>query len=263
MTDSQYVLAGHGADAEATRLALLEQIYDPGTTRRLDALGLGEGARCLEVGAGGGSIARWLSDRVGPDGQVVAADIDCRFLHDLPDNVEVRQLDITAGDLETDHYDLVHCRAVLNHVPDPLGALRRMVAALRPGGVLLAEEGDFGTFGLGGHPDARWASEVTRRIFDGWASAKILNSYLGRDLAAYLSEAGLAVLGGDLHGEISRHSEPWSRMWNLTMQATVPGLAASGSLNTEEAERLLQIYAAPQTVLTSFADVAAWGRRPR
>lgn len=263
MTGSQYVLAGSETGAEAARLALLEQIYDPATTRRLDALSLREGARCLEVGAGGGSIARWLADRVGPDGHVVAADIDCRFLRDMPGNVEVRQLDIRADDLEPDHYDLVHCRAVLNHVPDPLAALRRMVAALRPGGMLLAEEADFGSFGLGGHPDADWATQVTRRMFDGWASAKIVNSYLGRDLARQLAEAGLEVLGGELNGEITRHGERWSQWWRLTMEATAPGLITAGLLAADDAERLLGIYAAPDTLITSFVNVAAWGRRPR
>jgi Lysozyme inhibitor LprI len=86
---NRYVLAGVDAATEAGRLALLEQRFDTGTIRRLGDLGVRSGWRCLEVGAGHGSIARWLSDKVGPAGSVVAADIDARFLTGLPDNVDV------------------------------------------------------------------------------------------------------------------------------------------------------------------------------
>ena len=42
------------------RLSLLEQYLDPMTKRRLTMLGIRHGLRCLEVGAGGGSVAAWL-----------------------------------------------------------------------------------------------------------------------------------------------------------------------------------------------------------
>ena len=111
------------------------------------SLGVKGGWRCLEVGAGHGSIARWLSERVGPAGSVVAVDVDTGFLAGLPDNVDVRELDIRDLDIEPD-FDLAHCRALLMHLSDPADALARIVAALRPGGVLLAEEGDFGLAAL-------------------------------------------------------------------------------------------------------------------
>src|ERR671925_2230443 len=56
------------------RLAARARLLDPGSTRHLDAIGVRPGSRCLEVGAGSGSIAAWLCDRVGPDGTVVATD---------------------------------------------------------------------------------------------------------------------------------------------------------------------------------------------
>jgi SAM-dependent methyltransferase len=65
-------------------------------------------------------------------------------LTEVPENVEVRKLDIREQDVETERYDLVHCRALLMHLPDPAAVLARMVGALRPGGLLLAEEGDLG-----------------------------------------------------------------------------------------------------------------------
>ena len=65
------------------RLDLLEQVFDPGTFDHLARLPLAAGSRCLEVGAGAGSVARWLCGRVGPGGRVVATDLDTEFLETL------------------------------------------------------------------------------------------------------------------------------------------------------------------------------------
>jgi len=53
---------------------------DSGTTHLLGSLGVGPGWRRLEVGGGDGSVAAWLSERVRPDGYVLATDFDPRFL---------------------------------------------------------------------------------------------------------------------------------------------------------------------------------------
>ena len=58
------------------RLALLEACHDPATFRRSQALGVRPGWSCLDASAGHGSVARWLAQRVGPGGRVVAADLD-------------------------------------------------------------------------------------------------------------------------------------------------------------------------------------------
>jgi trans-aconitate methyltransferase len=113
------------------------------------------------VGAGGGSIARWLAERVGPTGIVVATDIDTRFLdgQELP-NLEVRRHDITRDALERDRFDLVHVRAVLEHLPERDAILGHLVASLKPGGWLLAEDGQWDS-SLPEHDDA---VEVSRRV---------------------------------------------------------------------------------------------------
>src|SRR5271165_4399028 len=89
---------------EREPLALLMQISDPITTRRLTDLGVGPRWRCRDVGAG--SVARWLAARVGPEGRVVATDLNPRFLagHGLP-NLEARQHDILEDEVEIAHYD--------------------------------------------------------------------------------------------------------------------------------------------------------------
>ena len=65
-------LLDHDWEQEPYRLALLEHHADPTTVRRLQATGLTSGWRCLEVGAGRGSIAHWMANQVGPSGEVVA-----------------------------------------------------------------------------------------------------------------------------------------------------------------------------------------------
>ena len=56
--------------AAAERFAGLEALCDPVTVQHLEGVGVTAGWSCLEVGGGGGSVARWLSDRVGGDGHV-------------------------------------------------------------------------------------------------------------------------------------------------------------------------------------------------
>ena len=70
-------------DAEHERLERVAALTDPATIRYLEQIGVGEGWQCAEVGAGSGSIARWLSNRVGHFGRVEAIDIEL-----MPEQIE-------------------------------------------------------------------------------------------------------------------------------------------------------------------------------
>ena len=152
--DSNDAAAPNGAYAldNASREALarfpaLSDAFDAGTQRHLAAVGVGPGWRCLEVGGGGGSIARWLAERVGPTGHVLVTDIDPRHLSfsNLPE-VEVRVHDIAVDPLPAASFDLVHARLVLVHVREREAALANMIAALKPNGWLVDEEFDSSVF---------------------------------------------------------------------------------------------------------------------
>jgi tRNA A58 N-methylase Trm61 len=85
----------HSAEDESRRLELFQQRLDPLTIRRIERLGIGPGAVCLEIGGGRGSITRWLAERVGIDGHVTATDLQVDFLEaEAPPNVEVLSHDI-------------------------------------------------------------------------------------------------------------------------------------------------------------------------
>src|SRR5215469_7829387 len=122
-----YLLDNAQAQAQG-RFAGLEASFDTLTQRHLAARGLRPGWRCLEVGAGSGSVARSLASQAAPDGSVLATDIDTRWVDtgSLP-NLEVIQHDIVTDPLPGGAFDLIHAR---------------LVAALKPGGWLVAEDFD-------------------------------------------------------------------------------------------------------------------------
>src|SRR5262249_3142309 len=131
------------------RLTLLEQLYDPVSRRRRGSIQ--PGWRCLEVGAGRGSMAVWLAEQVGPTGRVVAIDIDTRYLQklELP-NLEVFEHDILEDPLArlggAGSFDLVCSRLMLFHlIGRQEAAIGQMVKCLRPGGWLIDEDADWGT----------------------------------------------------------------------------------------------------------------------
>src|SRR5262245_31886121 len=103
---------------EHDRLTALESLFDPATQRHLARLGVRDGWRCLEVGAGAGGVARWLADQVAETGQVLATDLDTRFLHNRGrSNLDILTHDIVSDPLDGE-FDLIHARAVLGHLPE-------------------------------------------------------------------------------------------------------------------------------------------------
>jgi len=115
------------------------------------------------VGGGGGSIAAWLSQRVGSRGRVVVNDINTRFLETLHQpNLEVRRHNIVTNALPEASFDLVHARLVLMHLPEREAVLTRLVAALKPGGWLVDEE--FDALALRADPELISSEEVLKSV---------------------------------------------------------------------------------------------------
>jgi SAM-dependent methyltransferase len=128
-------------EGERQRLAQIEAWLDPHSIRAFEELGVQPGWRCLDVGAGSGSITQWLCDRVGPAGSVVAVDADTRFLEKLgAANLEVMRADVVQEDLPEAEFDFVHTRLLLQHLPERERVLEKLVRALRPGGRLMVLE---------------------------------------------------------------------------------------------------------------------------
>jgi ubiquinone/menaquinone biosynthesis C-methylase UbiE len=260
MAEHQYVLSQAADAPERERLALLERNLDSLSQRRLAALGIQPGWRCLEVGAGQGSIVRWLAEQVGPQGRVVATDINPRFLTELQlPNVEVRQHDIRTDPLEPGTYDLAHCRAVLAHMPDPQRVVGRMVEALRSGGWLVIEESDLSSMRAvdASHPLAESFERQNREILDRIAQAKLYNPYVGRRVRSLLEDAGLTAIENEGVSGIVWGGEEEARLSCMTRQAFVERGILSPAEYTEVQVPLLD----PSFSFITRTKFAAWGKR--
>jgi SAM-dependent methyltransferase len=269
MTDRRapaYFASQFGVDQERERLALLEAALDPITIRHLTRLGVGTDARawrCLEVGAGGGSIARWLADQVTPRGHVVATDLDTRHLHDLqrPD-LEIRRHDITIDALEPLAYDLVHCRLLLLHLPDPAAALQKLADAVAPGGVLLVEEWEYGTIQVADptHPLAAVAAKVNDALFELTLGIGI-DIHLGRRLPDLVEATGLV----DVDHEGSLRVTRGTRAPTMAKASTAllrTALLARGRVDEADVDGWFEALGDPTFRMIDHATISVWGRRP-
>jgi SAM-dependent methyltransferase len=260
---SQGYAYDHAWAMERVRLAGLEAALDPGTREYLTRLGAGPGKRCLEVGAGGGSVAFWLAGQVAPGGAVVATDLDTTFLKSKAaghPGLEVLRHDITAEELPTG-FDLVHARWLVEWLPDKRLALRRMVSALRPGGVLLIEEPDFVTiYGASEPPALRRVVVAAMAYLESTCPVEV---EYGRRVMADLDAVGLIDVRAEGRCPIVRGGSPLAADFlRLTIEKLREPVLDSGAVTSREfAQAVAALHDLTVTVVPPMT-VAAWGSRP-
>jgi SAM-dependent methyltransferase len=258
---SHYLLDNAAREAPV-RFAQLSALFDPGTMRHLRERGVGRGWHCLEVGAGGGSIASWLADRVGPTGRVLATDIDPRFLESLNfPNLLVQRHNIAIDPLPQGAFDLVHARLVLMHLPQREQALARMISALKPGGWLIDEEYD--SCSLLPNPAINPGEvllqtqiAVNRLLDDGG-----VDRLFGRRLTARLRAHGLVDVAGEARAFMWQRGCPGTALARATFEllrgALIDGMYITPKQFEEDVARLDD----PDFLMPSAILWSAWGRR--
>jgi SAM-dependent methyltransferase len=247
----------HAAEDESRRLELLQRRLDPLTKRRIQRLGVGKGARCLEIGGGRGSITRWLSDVAGPAGRVLATDLQLGFLGEIgASNVEVLRHDIRTDTFPPGSFDLIHTRAVLMHISPRVDLLRRMVTWLAPGGWVVLEEPDFGMWI--GDADAVWATvpQTTQAAFPSMALSQ------GRSLLRQVHQLGLEDVGADAEIDIIQAGTDLAEFYQLSQAALAGPKVQAGALSREQATALVDRPGDDDFLACGFVHIGVWGRRP-
>jgi SAM-dependent methyltransferase len=173
-----------------TELGLRNDVYRRPLATALERLGIAEGWKCVDVGAGGGDVSVALAEIVGREGRVYSVDSDPRARDEVANlaaaHTQVVALTQSGEDLVLpEAVDLAFCRFVLMHVHDPVRVLHRMGGVTRVDGWVVAQEPITTAGRVGGRslsmPDARHpdvgavlpalAQEAGLEIVDAWAEA--------------------------------------------------------------------------------------------
>jgi len=264
VTSSHYPF-DNAAPQAGDRFANLTALYDPVTCRHLDRFGIGAGWSCHTVGAGGGSIASFISQRVGAGGHVVATDINTDWIEgSLPSNVELRHHDIGVDPLPESAFDVVHARAVLTFVPERRIALQRMIAALRPDGWLLIEEmlpPITEAWDWPDEPDVALARKARLAIME-MARRSGGDPTFPQQLPEYLSAFHLAEFGAEGYF-VPYRNDAVLGLTKANIDQLGDGIIAAGLMDAAELERYRAVLARPECFYpASMALISVWGRRP-
>ncbi|MEU8758829.1 class I SAM-dependent methyltransferase [Streptomyces sp. NPDC048659] len=246
------------AAGEGERIDFGALAYDAVTLARLRALGAGPGWRCLDVGAGTGTVARALLAEAGVAG-VLAVDRDTRFLaaHPVP-GLEVLAADVTEPGAVPGRFRLVHARFVLMHLAARERLIGALAALVEPGGVLvLSDAVDLTT---GATPDTPYARAM-RAMWRG------LGDTIGTDVSwvpgypRLLAEAGLTRIGAELHVPPLLPGSPLSRFWADTWSRSRGAMTATGLIDDAGVDAAIAYLASDDCAALSAGMLTVWGWR--
>ncbi|GAA3158391.1 methyltransferase domain-containing protein [Nonomuraea salmonea] len=243
------------------RFTWISELFDGVTLGHAGRLGVREGARCWEVGAGGPGIPEALATAVGPTGHVLATDIDTSWLAEDA-GYEVLRHDV-ATDPPPGTFDVVHARLVLVHVPDRARALETMVAALRPGGFLLVEDADTELQPLACLDEtgsAQRRANRLRRAVRELMARRGTDLRFGRTLPNALRAAGLADVAASAFFPVG--GAACARLESATVRMLRADLLEAGPADDGEIDAHLAAVDAGELDLTLAPLISAWGRRP-
>src|SRR5215471_11594883 len=131
------------------RMDLLARAHAPGTSILLDMIGVEAGAKCVDLGCGGGHVTMELARRAGTSGSVLGIDLDEELLEIARGETAARGLrNVTfrvapVERLSEADFDVAYARMLLEHVSNPAAIVAVMTAALKPGGIVIVEDTHF------------------------------------------------------------------------------------------------------------------------
>lgn len=205
--------------------------------RSYELLELEPGLSVLEVGCGLGDDARRMAEKVTPDGWIVGMDASAKLIGDVSrqaspnSSIHWVQADARRLPFGPDRFDRCRVDRTLQHIAQPGAAIREMARVLKPGGILLAYDNDWGTFTINGSPE-----HVTQTVEGLWRDS-ITNRWIGRNLKRLFVEAGLHEIRVEPSVSVMTEFETADRVYNIIQ--TVERAVAMGLLKPSAAEAWL------------------------
>jgi len=262
----EYVLAT--GSAAANRLRILHNVYGPGAREVLIRAGIKPGMRVVDLGSGTGMVTQLLAELVGPTGKVIGVDYSeeqvkkAREL--LPagvSNVSFVAASATDTGLPKEAFDLVYCRFLLIHLTEPELALKEMFNLLKPGGIMVCEDGDLTSAGSEPPSTLQEFSNLFGALGPKWG----VDYTLGRRLFQMVIEAGFAEPGVTINQPAFTRGEN-KRLLELSVAEAGRSFVQAGLVTHEElGQTISEMCRATddETVMAIMPRMSqVWARKP-
>jgi SAM-dependent methyltransferase len=251
--------------AAADRHDILPAILDDLSISRLADLGDLTGRRCLELGAGGGSIAGWLATQAGPSGRVLATDVNVRHLR-TDAGYQVLSHDLLREPVPSGPWDVIHARLVLLHLPTRAQILRDLAAELAPGGALVIEdfEATFRktVFAAPTPEDVDLVETYHRVLVEQVLPAHDNDSAWAGRVHAAMMDAGLTAVDTVVSARSWSGGSPGARLIAANIAQARSDFLAAG-MTVEQLDALERLTLDPGLVVRTPLMYSTTGHRPR
>jgi 2-polyprenyl-3-methyl-5-hydroxy-6-metoxy-1,4-benzoquinol methylase len=249
-----YIFEENRQELELRRLRRIEVALDPFTIELLKRTGVSSGWECLEVGAGGGSILKWIGGQVGPSGRAVGVDMNTAHLAELKKRpYEIIEAKITAC-ADLGRFDLIHVRYVLIHNTNAVEILTQLQRLLKPGGHLVIEEPDF--------VSAEWIDEEHREFGDrvnraicAMFSGMELDPGFGKRLPWITSRLGLYILRVEAITHLEPGGGPVALFMGDSAEALRAKYASTGEATEDEIDGYIQASRNPNSWAVYYSTI--------
>jgi ubiquinone/menaquinone biosynthesis C-methylase UbiE len=214
------------------------------------------GMALLDVGAGPGTITADLARLVEPGPTTAleatdeAIDITRATFAELDLAVEFVVGDVHALDLPDDTYDVVHAHQVLQHVADPVQALREMRRVCKPGGIVAVRDSDY--HGFTWYPELPELDEWMD-LYQRMARANGGEPDAGRRLLSWALEAGFE--------RVDATTSTWT-FANPEDRAFWGGMWADRILKSAMSDQARRAGVPEETLVSMSAAWQTWAAQP-
>ncbi len=244
---------------ERGRLGLLERWGDLESHAVLAQCGLTPASHCLEIGAGAGSVARWLAQQC-PDGRVLAVDNDARYLDESGEPpLEWCEADARTLDFADGTFDVIHSRMTFCHLANRDEMISRALRWLRPGGWLALCDPML-------MPAASSADPDVRRFFGAmelaWTAQGSDMVEWARALPNRLATAGFADVSVRPQANLLGDSGVYDQLAGANIEQEGAYLVERGLIPADVHERVLALLRGSRLVELRSITMYAWGRKP-
>lgn len=268
MSTGEYSLAT--GEAAVRRLSALHRIYSPVGRRVLLQAGLKPGMAVADFGCGVGATTHMLAEMVGPSGSVTGIDVSGAQLEQGRNLCRASQIgnaifveaSATETGLPRDSFDLVYCRFLLLHLVDPAACLREMRAVLKPGGVLVVEDGDLTSAGSSPASSLHAFADLFGRL----GPTRGLNYSLSNDLYHMVMAAAFPDPEIEIHQPaFARGEERFLLKWSVEEAALA--CVAAGLVTVDGVKTILENMDRdtrnPNILVLMPRMSLVWARKPR